>query len=146
MPEYPINQFVGPYRFLSNFFPALVMYEGDIYPSVEHAYQAAKVTNPHVRLMIRSKASATDAKRAGRQAQPREDWDQVKLGIMENLVRTKFAVPGLALKLINTGDRELIEGNTWGDTFWGVCDGVGQNHLGKILMKVRHELQSILKR
>ena len=45
----------------------------------------------------------------------------------------------MASRLINTGDAILIEGNTWGDTYWGVCDGVGENRLGKLLMEVREE-------
>jgi len=60
---------------------------------------------------------------------------------MTDLVRQKFSNPQLAKQLLDTKDFELIEGNTWGDTFWGVCSGKGQNNLGKILMQIRNELK-----
>jgi hypothetical protein len=59
---------------------------------------------------------------------------------MTEIIRLKFQNPGLKAKLLATGNQELIEGNTWGDCYWGVCEGNGQNHLGKILMQVREEL------
>ena len=83
-----------------------------------------------------------DTKRAGRNVKLRPDWDQVKLSIMENLVRQKFT-NNLILKkrLLDTGSQEIQEGNAWNDTFWGVCRGQGQNNLGKIIMKIRDELR-----
>jgi ribA/ribD-fused uncharacterized protein len=72
----------------------------------------------------------------------RPDWEQVKILIMTSLVRDKFTRhQDLKEQLLATGDAELIEGNWWGDTFWGVCKGKGENHLGKVLMKVREELK-----
>jgi predicted NAD-dependent protein-ADP-ribosyltransferase YbiA (DUF1768 family) len=59
---------------------------------------------------------------------------------METLLRQKFAHPELRAKLKETNDAELVEGNWWGDRFWGVCRGEGENHLGKLLMKIRAEL------
>jgi predicted NAD-dependent protein-ADP-ribosyltransferase YbiA (DUF1768 family) len=61
---------------------------------------------------------------------------------MEDLSRQKFSHPELRQKLLDTGSCTLVEGNTWGDTFWGVCDGVGENHLGKLLMTIRADLES----
>src|SRR5690606_37875392 len=83
------------------------------------------------------------AKRLGRQIKMVQNWDQIKVEVMERLLRQKFA-PGteLARKLVATGDAQLIEYNTWGDTFWGVCDGTGQNWLGRLLMKIREELRN----
>lgn len=73
--------------------------------------------------------------------QLRPDWEEAKVGIMEELVRLKFtAHADLRARLLATGDAELIEGNNWNDRFWGVCRGQGQNQLGLILMKVRSEL------
>lgn len=136
-----INQFQGHYRFLSNFWPAEVVFEGHTYPSVEHAYVAAKTLSHTERFTFMDPAIRPgDVKRMGRKLHLREDWEEVKLGIMEDLVRQKFSKSPLKEMLLMTGDQELIEGNTWGDTFWGVCRGKGQNHLGKILMKVRGEL------
>lgn len=69
------------------------------------------------------------------------NWNEVKLHIMEHFVHLKFFVDRvLGCSLIATGNAQLIEGNTWNDKFWGVCDGEGENHLGKILMKVRDDL------
>ena len=65
----------------------------------------------------------------------------MKIDIMRQVLKSKFTQnPELKAKLIATGDAELIEGNNWNDRFWGVCRGVGQNHLGKLLMEVRAEL------
>lgn len=135
-----ITGFRGNHRFLSNFYPSQVGFEGLSCRTVEHAYQAAKARNESDRAYIASAFSAGEAKRRGQNLDFRPDWEEVKLEIMEGLVRVKFADPTLAVRLRDTGDAELIEGNTWGDTFWGVCNGVGENHLGKILMRIRTEL------
>ena len=143
MSSTPINDFRGEYRWLSNFHAVEVTLDGEVYPSTEHAYQAAKFPLGSVlRASVRSAPTCRDAKRLGRSPGMRSNWDNVKLGIMGNLLRQKFA-PGseLAGKLLATGDRPLVEGNTWGDRFWGVCGGVGENHLGKLLMQIRAELK-----
>lgn len=137
--EGAIESFQGPYRFLSNFWPARVSLDGESYPSVEHAYQAAKTLDLEARASIRLAASPGFAKRMGRLLTIRPDWDDVRLGVMYQLVQQKFDGP-LGRLLLETGDRELVEGNTWGDRFWGVCLGEGSNHMGKILMSVRAEL------
>ena len=73
----------------------------------------------------------------------RDDWEAVKIQIMYQIVYAKFSQnPLLKQKLLDTGDAYLQEGNTWYDTFWGVCNGVGQNNLGYILMRVREELRN----
>ncbi len=140
--EQPIDRFRGEYRFLSNFWPAVVTLDGITYPTVEHAYQAAKILDPTSRGLFYSAATPGDAKRLGRQlTRLRGDWHQVRLAVMADLVRQKFTHPDLRDRLLATGNRDLIEGNDWGDTFWGVCRGVGDNQLGRILMKVREELR-----
>jgi N-glycosidase YbiA len=137
----PINRFRGAYQFLSNFYPALIQFEGFTYQSVEHAYQASKTLDLRQRRLIRAIKKAGAAKYVGRrQITLRPDWEDVKLDIMLDLLRKKFAHGILHDWLIETGDAELIEGNHWGDFFWGVCEGVGQNHLGKLLMQVRKEI------
>ena len=70
----------------------------------------------------------------------RDDWSFHKLGIMREIVRKKFLHKNLADRLLDTWDAELIEGNNWGDQYWGVCRGQGQNHLGRILMDIRESL------
>lgn len=143
----PVEQFQGPYRFLSNFWPAEIKLDGVTYPTVEHAYQAAKFYDKNIREIISSMASPGQAKRASRcwQREIRSDWDNVKLEVMEDLIRQKFTChPELKNSLLLTGKRILQEGNKWKDTFWGVDikTGEGFNHLGLILMKIREELRN----
>jgi N-glycosidase YbiA len=159
-----IDSFQGDNRWLSNFWPAQVVFEDVLYPSVEHAYQAAKTMNLLVRAVIAAQPTAGAAKRSGKLLPLRDDWGEVRLGVMEELLRKKFRHPTLAESLIATGDQILVEGNQfrhptlaesliatgdqilvegnhWGDTFWGVCNAKGENHLGKLLMKIRAELK-----
>jgi ribA/ribD-fused uncharacterized protein len=135
----PIISFTKEHAFLSNFYSSPVVYDFTIWPTVEHAYQAAKSEDYTVRQKIYNSLSPGVAKRIGREVKLRSDWESVKLSIMEMLLRDKFAVDcSLAVKLDKTGDAELIEGNYWGDRFWGQCPvGQGENHLGRLLMKIR---------
>lgn len=136
-----ITKFEGEHRFLSNFWEVPIEFEKETYPTIEHAFQAAKSPDMKYRLKVRVASTPNMAKKLGQVVKLREDWEEVKLGIMETLVRAKFAQHHvLADALKNTGDQELIEGNGWGDTYWGVSRGKGENHLGKILMKIRTEL------
>lgn len=135
-----IEEFQGEYRWLSNFWPCDVQYDGNTYKSTENAYQAAKCSEPTLRAIFMN-CTPGEAKRAGRTMPLRQDWEQVKLSIMEDLLRQKFSQPEFRQKLKATGSLEIIEGNKWNDTFWGVCKGIGQNHLGKIIMKIRSELE-----
>ncbi|MFO0974636.1 MAG: NADAR family protein [Phycisphaerae bacterium] len=138
-----IAEFQGEYRFLSNFWLSEVWFEGARYPSVEHAYQAAKSLDPAERRRVAALATPADAKRAGRALSLRPDWERAKFAVMEACVRDKFTRhAGLRAKLLATGDAVLEEGNTWGDRVWGVCNGAGENRLGKILMQVRAELRA----
>ena len=133
--------FRGKYSFLSNFSPAVVYG----YPTVEHAYQAAKTTNKAERTGIRQARTPALAKKMGRQLDIREGWDEMKLEVMETLLRKKFAIPMLHKALAETGDMHLCEINYWHDNFWGDCgcqkcqNIEGQNHLGKLLMKIRSD-------
>jgi len=144
----PITHFQGSYRFLSNFFPATITFGGLKYYSVEHAFQAAKTLDPVKRAPL-TFAHGTElswnpgkAKVYGRSLELRPDWEDVKFKVMGQLLREKFTEHAdLGKKLIATGTRELIEGNYWGDRIWGVCDGEGENRLGKLLMEIREELQ-----
>lgn len=127
-----------PYGWLSNFWPCKVRLDGQEYASVEHAYQAAKYPIDQRGQFIG--CTAGEAKRRGRAAKLPLDWEAKKIDIMASLIAQKFSQGVLALALKSTSDAELIEGNTWGDTFWGVCNGVGKNHLGKLLMEHRKVL------
>ena len=141
-----ITEFKGQYGYLSNFYDAVVSLDQLPYKSVEHAYQAAKTTDEQLRRPFRTPdMTAAQAKRAGRALPIRPDWNSVKLDIMYDLVHQKFFNhTDLMLKLMGTGDQEIVEGNYWHDYFWGVCEGEGENHLGLIIMRVRSELNARL--
>ena len=134
-----IKEFKGKYRWLSNFAPCKVQLDGIEYPSTENAYQAAKTINMKERTKFET-ITAGQAKRAGKRITTREDWDEVKLRVMEDLNRQKYSKGLYKAKLLATGEVKIQEGNYWGDRFWGVCNGAGLNHLGKIIMKIRTEL------
>lgn len=144
-----ISSFRGPYNFLSNFHPTPVLgVDGTAYPSVEHAFQAAKTTDSTAQNMMRS-GTAAQAKALGRTVRLRPNWEEIKTDVMLQLVRDKFSREPLRSRLLATGNTELVEGNTWHDNFWGACKcaacrkrGPGQNWLGRILMTVREELRS----
>ncbi len=137
-----IDSFEGDHRFLSNFYGSTVEYEGVKYPTVEHAFQAAKTLDPAQRAEIAAARTPGVAKRMGRKVVLRDGWNAMRNDVMEALVRDKFTRhPLLRRQLLDTGDQDLIEGNWWGDTYWGVCRGVGENHLGQILVKIRKELR-----
>lgn len=108
---------------------------------VEHAFQAAKTIDPTERACIRMSATPSITKRLGRKVSLRPDWEEVKTEVMLQLVRQKFNGTDLGAKLLATGNEPLEEVNRWGDTLWGTTGGVGQNHLGRILMQVREELR-----
>lgn len=138
-----INEFKDGNYFLSNFYPVDVSFDGLTFHSVEAAYQAAKLANVEDRRPF-TNMTPSEAKRAGRRVDLRHDWEQVKISVMRELLFSKFlGNPHTAQLLLETQNEELVEGNTWNDTFWGVCNGYGENHLGKLLMEVRGILWEI---
>ena len=142
VPSEPILEFQEEYRFLSNFWPAKILFDGKEYPTTEHAFQAAKTLVPEEREAIRVASTPAMAKKLGKTVTLRSDWKTIRVEIMKDLNTQKYEIPELREKLLATGDRELIEGNRWHDYFWGMCNGKGQNNLGKILMEIRSSLQS----
>ena len=139
-----IKSFSGEYRFLSNFWYHPVVMGGMTFPTNEHAFQAAKTNSGMQRREVCNAGTPSIAKLLGRSVMMRPDWEEIKLDVMYRINRQKFVYnTELGNKLLATGDAELIEGNTWGDKFWGVCDGEGQNHLGKILMRVREDVRKL---
>jgi ribA/ribD-fused uncharacterized protein len=146
-----IDRFEGRWRFLSNFHPCEVEHQGIIYKSVEHYYIAMKCNNEQMfygrhytigdfREMIANTVSAAVVKSIGQKMKVRKDWDEKKLDFMLYGIREKFKDPELRELLLSTEDASLVEGNNWNDKFWGVSQGKGLNHLGRILMKVRKEI------
>lgn len=136
-----ISSFKKEYSFLSNFYKCHVSYNGVVYNCAETAFQAQKTLDKNERIIF-SDIEPGKAKKKGRKIDLREDWEDAKLQIMKEIVKCKFEQnPVLLKRLLETGDEELVEWNNWNDTFWGVCRGRGENHLGIILMEVRKELR-----
>lgn len=137
-----IGPFIEEYRFLSNFYPCDVKYKGILFPSVENAFQFAKIPSKNVKennIKFFQECTALEAKRSGKTIKPIEtNWKNLRNIIMQDLVEYKFS-NNFELKelLLATGTEDLVEINTWGDTYWGMYNGIGQNNLGKILMSVR---------
>ena len=133
-----IDKFCGEYEFLSNFYQAPVECFGYHFKNSEAAFQAVKCPD---RMAEFCDLSPKEAKRLGRTIELRSDWESVKDEIMYEVCLAKFTQNiDLMQKLLDTGNAELIEGNTWGDRTWGVCNGIGENRLGKTLMFIRAQL------
>jgi len=132
-----IDSLKGTY--LSNFYEVPVKYEGLTYRNAESAFQASKCANKEERNWFID-TPAHIAKAKGRKVKMRPDWNEVRLSVMWDILQAKFAQNyGLLTMLIETGNQEIVEGNTWNDKFWGVCNGEGMNHLGIMLMAIREE-------
>lgn len=148
-----IDSFSGHWNALSNFHQCKVLYNGLYYNSVEAAYQAAKMDHAHssaakVRALL-TKDTPFEAKAVGNLVPLREDWEQVKVVIMRDILRNKFAQnTNCRLLLLSTDNCNLVEGNIWHDNFWGSCKcprcgDKGANHLGKLLMEIRSDLREL---
>ena len=145
-----IDSFSGQYAFLSNFYAHEIEYEDAVYPTNEHAFQAAKTDDKAARAAIAAAATPTQAKKLGRSVDLIPGWDQYwRYWTMENLIYVKFSPKSsLSLDLLITSPRALIEGNAWHDQIWGdcrcggfSCRTVGMNLLGYMLMRHREHLQ-----
>ena len=144
------------YEFLSNFYACQIRYpnyydpDGTIlYPTVEHAFQAAKATNFEDMKFVAAAATPGEAKRRGRKVTLRGDWEEVKDQIMLDLLRIKFQNEDMRERMLATIDDGVdvfCEDNWWHDNYWGTCNCpkcqhiFGQNKLGLLLMQVRAEL------
>lgn len=136
-----IDSFTGQYHFLSNFAECQIPWEGLTYQSVEAAYQASKTLDHRIRREF-TQLGPTSAKHLGQRIKLRPHWEEEKVLIMYQLLKIKFA-PGtkFAEKLLATRKEVLIEGNWWGDKYWGTVGNKGKNMLGKLLMRVRRQLR-----
>lgn len=132
-----INSFRGEYAFLSNMHESPITLGGVKYTCAEAAFQAVKLKDKNQRTQFEN-LSGPAAKALGRRVKLREDWNEIRIDVMRWIIHEKFKQNQMLLKkLISTNNQELVEGNTWNDKFWGVCNGIGQNWLGKILMEER---------
>ncbi len=138
-----IDNFYGEHYWLSNFYLIPVALDGKVWPSTEHYYQAMKSESQEDRELIRKLRSPGQSRKAGRKLELRPDWKTAKDQVMWDALCAKFGQHlDLKEKLLATGDATLIEGNTWNDTYWGVCEGVGANKLGQLLMQLREEFRA----
>ena len=139
-----IKEFKNQYFFLSNFYECPIYYNKLVFCNAEAAFQAQKVINEKDQYKFIN-LNASQARKLGKTVQLRKDWEEIKDNVMYEIVKRKFTVnKELQQKLIDTKDEELVEGNWWHDTYWGIDSktGIGKNKLGKILMKVREEVKS----
>lgn len=127
-------------EFLSNFYPFLIVFNGFAFRSAEHAYQADKCEYAKDFDKIRFADTPGRAKRMGRKVKMRQDFNPDE--VMYNVLVCKYSYQEMRDKLLMTGDMELVEENTWNDTYWGVCNGVGENKLGKMLMQIRSDIKN----
>lgn len=138
-----ITEFKGKYRWLSNFYPCEIIYEGNIFKSVEHAYQSAKSNDPSwINFCLNTDKPGKVKTESNKLDYDRELWKIKSLKIMEYCLNQKFNMEPFRSLLLDTGNEGLQEGNNWGDTFWGVDlkTGKGHNHLGKLITLIRDQL------
>lgn len=139
-----IKEFQGEYRWLSNFAPIIIRIGNRNYPSVEHAYMASKSEDPEWKDFCTDKNNSPGKiKRLSKNIKLKEGWnDDLRLRLMEAFIRIKFNQDPYKSKLIATGNQNIQEGNYWNDKFFGIClkTGIGENHLGRLIMKIRDEL------
>ena len=137
----PHVAFSGDRFFLSNFYPHAFLFDGHMYATAEHAFQAAKCVDELEAERVRQAPSPAAAKQIGRRVRLRAGWDEARVDVMRAVLAAKFSDPELRARLIATGSAEFVEENTWGDRFWGRSRGVGRNMLGTLLMELRESLR-----
>lgn len=140
----PILGFFGKYRFLSNYHLCTCLLYDIPFISSEHAYMYQKSYDPEYQQMIINAPTPKDARRIGQTFELRSDWDFYRVTAMHIALQAKFKNKPELEMLLDTGDAYLEETNTWNDTFWGVCNGIGQNKLGRLLMKIRDNHQNMV--
>ncbi len=163
-------EFRGKKEYLSNMYPCKIKFDSiyakkypefefdnKIYHSSEHLYQALKSKNRNWHKLIRGIKEPKDTKKIAKRKvskyykeknstnifKLREDWDEVKLKAMELVLFLKFTQNKNLLEKLLKEEGYIEERNDWGDTFWGTYNGIGKNHLGKLLMNLRDSLKSI---
>ncbi len=137
-----IQFFKNENEFLCTAYPQPILWEGVTYPSLAHAYLAAKIQDKSAKEKIRDAKTPEELRKLAGALKARDDWEDLKLKTMLMLLMLKFSKPELRKRLIATRGKELIYGNTNHDLFWGKCycsahHGAGDNHLGKLLEERR---------
>lgn len=139
-----ISSFRGRNYFLSNLYPSKVIYDGEIYATAEHAFQAAMCAQIADKEIIHSLKDPKMAKKVARKAEVRADWESRQDIVMEEIIRSKFQSSKLKYFLMKTKPQHIVVKNYWHDLHWGVCSCnkhkfQGKNILGNILIKIRDE-------
>ena len=141
----PSASFRGEFSWLSNFylFEKAMIYDEMTFHTAEHFYVAMKTKDKDIRNVVANHPSK-GLKRFGQSLLVRSDWEDIKLNVMLYALRYKFSTnnPKLRQLLLSTGYSLLEETNYWGDRYWGICKGAGENNLGKLIMKVRDEIRT----
>ena len=153
-PSEVIARFKDKHAFLSNFFPCEIKYHDEVFPTVENAFQALKTSSKRARKPFQT-CSPSQAKHLGQKVELIDDWESSKISIMHILLIWKFSREPFNRLLLSTGEKKLVEGNTWHDNFWGRCFCRGcrdraaiagyapDNILGKLLMDVRKNIVAV---
>lgn len=140
-----IEHFRDENRWLSNFYPCFILFRGKRYPSVEYAYMSAKSDDKSwKKICADARVKPGEIKKKSRHLTLVDNWNDIKVDVMRTCLELKFTQEPFKTWLLETGDIHLQEGNTWGDTFWGVDEttGEGQNMLGQLIMEIRRQIQS----
>ena len=136
-----ITEFQGEFRWLSNFFPVQIEYDGIVYPSVENSYQAGKLINRKDREMFIN-ITPGKAKKLWRNYPTYNLTEEFRLNLMYQLLSIKFNQEPFKSLLIATGDCYIQEGTRWFEPFWGkqLSTGEGKNMLGHLIMQIRKQI------
>jgi len=139
----PINFYTPKFYMFDNFSAHAIEFDGKLYPTSEHAYQAAKCTNQEGKERIKNARSPLEAKRISNdiyKTAKGPEWESKKVGVMENILRAKLSQHAEVAEALKTSGHEEIIENSPLDYFWGGgADGSGQNMLGKLWVKIRAE-------
>lgn len=128
----------------SNFSSFKLNWKGYDWMTSEHAYHSEKFEDENILKQLKETRSAHDAFKfaVANKNKYKKNWDDIKLSVMKEILRAKVEQhPYVKKKLLESGNKELIE-NSWRDSFWGWGENKnGQNHLGKLWMEVREEIK-----
>ncbi len=131
----------GDYRAFSNFYPSEIEIDGKTYQTVEHYFQACKATDEEDHEKVRLAGNPYKTKELGKSIRRRDDWEDIKFGIMKKGCYAKFTrYKDLMKLLLSTGDLAIHE-NTLNDLEWGWFDNKGEDKLGRVLTEVREEIR-----
>ncbi len=140
-----IYEFRNEYSFLSNFYPCKVIYNGNVFNSSEHAYMSAKSNEDWWLNFCLTEIKPGKVKTMSKSIKLIDNWEEIKVKVMYDVLLSKFSNEHLKMLLLNTGNENIVEGNYHGDKFWGVdlrqTPNIGENHLGRLQMGIRSKIK-----